>query len=193
VVTGGNSGIGLETCKALAYAGCKVIMGSRNVENGKNVIQTEILLPGHGGYVVPEGENLVSVVALDLENLASVKEFANEVLKEERIDFLIFNAGIMALPQLEYTAAGFEKQIGVNHFGHFYLFKLLREKMVQQPFNCRLIALSSTAHGMAKLDTTDLHFKKHPYAAWGSYGDIFVRGCVFCINILMSYRQFEAC
>jgi NAD(P)-dependent dehydrogenase (short-subunit alcohol dehydrogenase family) len=66
-------------------------------------------------------------------DLKSIKTFADDILStEKRIDGLILNAGIMALAQLEYTESGFEKQIGVNHFGHFYLLKLLEQKILAQ-------------------------------------------------------------
>lgn len=67
---------------------------------------------------------------------------------EERIDFLVCNAGIMALPQREETEDGFEKQIGVNVFGHFYLIQQLLPKMMKQDFDNRVVVLSSTAHSM---------------------------------------------
>ncbi len=129
IVTGGNSGIGLETCKVLAYFGCRVIMCSRSVENGIKVIDSEIKASGVGEYVCEDVSNIV-VKELELEDLTSVKRFADDIIAtEKRIDYLIFNAGIMALPTLEFTKHGFEKQIGVNHFGHFYLFRLLRDKI----------------------------------------------------------------
>ena len=70
---------------------------------------------------------------------------------EERIDFLVCNAGIMALPQREETEDGFEKQIGVNVFGHFYLIQQLLPKMMKQDFDNRVVVLSSTAHSMVWL------------------------------------------
>ena len=86
---------------------------------------------GHGKYLVSNPD--IDVKALDLMDLSSIKAFADEFLASgQRIDGLILNAGIMALAELEYTDAGFEKQIGVNHFGHFYLVQLLEEKILSQ-------------------------------------------------------------
>ena len=170
VVTGGNSGIGLETCKALAYAGCRVIMGSRDVERGRQAIASEVAKAGQGGYTVSNPDSLITVHQLDLEDLKSVKAFSEAVMREPRIDFLVFNAGIMAVNEHQFTSAGFEKQIGTNHFGHFYLFKLLRDKLLQQDFPSRLVCLSSSAHTFAKLDVKDLHFKKQKYSPWIAYG-----------------------
>ena len=99
IVTGANSGIGLETCKVLAYAGCRVIMGSRTVSNGEKAIKEEIQQKGHGGYVVENVGNIV-VRQFDLENLKVIKSFADEILKtESRIDFLICNGAIMMFYQ----------------------------------------------------------------------------------------------
>ena len=112
--------ISLETCKALASAGCKVILCSRSVAAGEAAIREEILQSGHGGYTVDNAQELIVVKALDLESLKSIKAFADEVMKDESlrsINMLVLNAGIMALPTLQRTKdAEFEKQIGVNHF-----------------------------------------------------------------------------
>ena len=82
IVTGGNSGIGLETCKALAYVGARVILCSRSVENGLKAISDEIKLNGHGDYVVEDTSNIV-VKPLDLMDLSSVKDFCVDVIKTE--------------------------------------------------------------------------------------------------------------
>jgi len=127
-----------------------VISGGRSVDAAKKFFK-EADIDGHKNLIVYE---------LDLENLSSIKSFADKCLHESRIDFLILNAGIMALPKLEYTVHGFEKQIGTNHYGHFYLTKLLLDKMKAQTFKSRIIAVSSKAHTRGKVDLTDIHFKK---------------------------------
>ena len=97
----------------------------------------EIKTQGKGGYSVLAPD--VEVQELDLNDLLSVERFANGVLaRQERIDLLINNAGIMALAQQQFTATGFEKQMGVNHFGHFYLTQLLLPKMQAQNFESEL-------------------------------------------------------
>lgn len=180
IVTGGNSGIGLETCKALALAGCKVILCSRSVSAGEKAVKEEISQAGHGNYVADA--SLIKVKALDLQSLQSVKSFADEFLKEEdRLDFLVLNAGIMALPSAEYTEAGFEKQIGVNHFGHFYLTELLLSKMTEDSSSAgRIVSLSSVAHDMGSINCDDLHFKNgRRYAGWGAYGQSKLANILF--------------
>lgn len=104
---------------ALALAGARVILCSRSIAAGEKAIKDEIIVDGEGGYSVLSP--IIVVKQLDLNSLKSVKTLAEDLLlNEERIDFLICNAGIMALPNLEFTEDGFEKQIGVNVFGHFY-------------------------------------------------------------------------
>jgi NAD(P)-dependent dehydrogenase (short-subunit alcohol dehydrogenase family) len=165
-----SSGIGLETCKALASAGCKVILCSRNVKVGNDAVSTEIVQPGLGGYTADS--NLIIVKQLDLNSLKSVKEFADDIIKTEpRIDYLILNAGIMALPRREETENRFEKQIGVNHFGHAYLVSLLDSKLRKQDFESRIVVLSSVAHTVGAIDLDDLHFNKgRKYQPWLAYG-----------------------
>lgn len=170
----------LETCKALAFAGARVVLCSRSVSAGEAAVKDEFTKPGHGGYVV-DPSNVV-VKALDLNSLASVKAFAQDFLKtEQRLDFLVLNAGIMALPNRELTDAGFEKQIGVNHFGHFYLTKLLQEKMMSTPNTAgRIVVLSSVAHNMGNVIVSDLHYTNgRKYAAWEAYGQSKLANLLF--------------
>lgn len=173
VVTGGNSGIGVETVKALAYAGCRVVLASRSVESGESAVEEEVRREGLGGYSVPDAD--VAVKRLDLADLGSIASFANEVVATEaRVDYLVLNAGVMALPELQRTADGFEMQMGVNHFGHALLARLLRPKLEAQEFPSRIVTLASTAHRMASsLDVSDLHYTRSggtKYSAWGAYG-----------------------
>ena len=179
VITGGNSGIGLETCKALSSAGCRVIMGSRSVDAGLLAIKNEIQKPGYGKYVVDDVDN-IAVKQLNLESLASIKKFADEVNEESRIDYLVLNAGVMALANCEFTENDWEKQIGVNHYGHFYLTSLLKEKMASQQHPSRVVVLSSMAHTQGSVDVNDLHFKNgRKYKPWESYGQSKLANILF--------------
>jgi NAD(P)-dependent dehydrogenase (short-subunit alcohol dehydrogenase family) len=170
VITGGNSGIGLETAKALASAGCRVIIGSRSVENGRAAVENEMKASGEGGYVVADTNNVV-VAQLNLESLSSVASFAEIVAKEARIDYLVLNAGVMAIKTAEYTENGWEKQLATNHFGHFYLTSILLEKIKAQSHPSRIVVVSSVAHTRGSVLPTDLHFKNgRKYSAWDAYG-----------------------
>jgi len=169
IVTGGNSGIGTESVKQLVYAGCFVIVGSRSVENGNAALKEAGIDPSK-----------CNVVQLELDDLASVGRFADECSKLERIDFLLANAGIMALPKLEYTKHGFERQVGVNHFGHTQLIRLLLDKMKAQDFPSRIVAVSSMAHAWGDVDVKDLHFRNGR-----KYGMLKAYGQSKAANILM--------
>merc|ERR1712216_1114079 len=178
IVTGANSGIGLETVKALASVGCRVIMACRNVDDGRTKIDKEIAQPGEGGYVVAEPE--IEVRELDLSDLMSVERFARG-MQDEQIDLLVNNAGIMALPSKEVTVQGFEKQIGVNHFGHFHLTNLLLPGMQAQGSPARIVTLSSVAHeSFGEFDVDDLHYSAgRRYSAWGAYGQSKLANLLF--------------
>ena len=178
VITGANSGIGLETVKALASVGCRVIAGVRNVEAGRAAIDSEVAQPGEGGYVVAEPE--IEVRELDLSDLMSVERFARG-MQDEQIDLLVNNAGIMALPSKEVTVQGFEKQIGVNHFGHFHLTNLLLPGMQAQGSPARIVTLSSVAHeSFGEFDVDDLHYSAgRKYSAWGAYGQSKLANLLF--------------
>lgn len=181
VVTGGNSGIGLETVKALASAGCRVVLASRSVEAGMRAIE-EIKSPGVGGYEVVDAD--IDVMELDLADLGSVVTFAENLLaSQQRLDYVVLNAGVMALPSLERTSDGFEMQIGVNHFGHALLARLLRPTIEAQSHPSRIVTLSSTAHNMAQEFRIDnLNFEGNAaskYSPWGAYGNSKLANALF--------------
>lgn len=107
IVTGANSGIGFETAKELAKKGATVVMACRNQAKGEAAVDVIRSEKPAGG---------VQVMALDLSSLASVRTFAAEFsAKFERLDLLINNAGVMALPKRFETEDGFEMQFGTNH------------------------------------------------------------------------------
>ena len=163
-MTGGNSGIGTETVKALLAAGATVVFGSRGVAAGEETIAKELLGPTparSGAYALPTAAaGRDSCLQLDLERLESVRAFAEAAAAGGAIDLLVCNAGIMALPTREVTPHGWEKQIGTNHFGHHFLISLLRDKMVAQGTPARIVLVSSLAHKRGSVEVGDLHFVK---------------------------------
>jgi NAD(P)-dependent dehydrogenase (short-subunit alcohol dehydrogenase family) len=174
VVTGGNSGIGTETVRALALAGADVVLCSRSPELGE-AAAAKIRATGVKGKV--------SVKPLDLADLASVRKFAADVSAElPRLDLLILNAGVMACP-LSRTKQGFEMQIGTNHVGHYALTDKLLPKLRASGTKAspaRIVAVASTAHAMGAIDLEDLSYEHgRKYAAWSAYGQSKLANILF--------------
>ena len=160
VITGGNTGIGLETAVDLAKRNARVILACRSVERGEKAA-VEVRKRSKSDNVV--------FVQLDLASLDSVRRFADTVLQREpRIDVLVNNAGIMALPQRKETKEGFEMQFGVNHLGHFLLTNLLLDRIKEAPAG-RIVNVSSVGHRRGKMDFDDLNSVRS-YSAFGAYG-----------------------
>ena len=156
VVTGANSGLGEVTARELARVGAKVILAVRNTDKG------DAAASGMTGDV--------EVRKLDLQNLASVRDFADGV---GSVDVLVNNAGIMAVPYAQ-TVDGFESQIGTNHLGHFALTNLLLPKITD-----RVVTVSSMMHLIGWISLKDLNWKARPYLAWPAYGQSKLANLLF--------------
>jgi NAD(P)-dependent dehydrogenase (short-subunit alcohol dehydrogenase family) len=166
IVTGANSGLGSITAGELARAGAKTILAVRNTTKGDEAAA------GMTGDV--------EVRKLDLQDLASVRAFAAGV---DRVDVLINNAGIMAVPYAQ-TADGFESQIGTNHLGHFALTNLLLPKITD-----RVVTIASIMHLMGRINLKDLNWKSRPYLAWPAYGQSKLANLLFTKEL---QRRLEA-
>ncbi|EPS67753.1 hypothetical protein M569_07022, partial [Genlisea aurea] len=141
IITGGSSGIGLETARVLALRNARVVIGARNVEAANDAKRQ--IMESNGGA-------RVDVLRLDLNSLKSIKAFADEFLALDLpLHILINNAGIMFCP-FALSEDGIETQFATNHLGHFYLTNLLLEKMKDTVRNSgvegRIVNLSSVAH-----------------------------------------------
>ncbi|MFF4346584.1 oxidoreductase [Streptomyces sp. NPDC001530] len=159
VVTGANSGLGYVTARELARKGARVVLACRSEVRGA---EAEDRLVAE----VPGAD--VEFVRLDLGQLDSVREFTAVYGRAyERLDLLVNNAGVMALPHGR-TADGFETQFGVNHLGHFALTGLLMPSLLSTP-GARVVTLSSMVHAMANIDIDDLNSEHHPYRRWIAY------------------------
>lgn len=159
IVTGANSGLGYFTAKGLAEKGCKVIMACRNTEKGERA-RSSLMKTTPGADL--------HVMQLDLAELASVRNFASEFASQyEKLDLLINNAGLMAIPRRE-TADGFEMQFGVNHLGHFALTGLLFG-LLKSTGGSRIVTVSSMAHNMGNIRFDDINWEKG-YNKWKAYG-----------------------
>ncbi|WP_110654331.1 oxidoreductase [Salinicola halimionae] len=165
IVTGATAGLGLETAKGLATKGYRVIVAARNAEKAK--------LACHAIRAHQPGAD-VHFELLDLDSLESVRQFAARLQERETsLQRLINNAGIMALPRLELTQDGFERQFGVNYLGHFLLTSLLLPLLVaaassKPESSPRVVQLSSLAHRSGKIDFGDLDSGKQ-YDPWRAY------------------------
>ncbi|MEV6136007.1 oxidoreductase [Nocardia sp. NPDC051990] len=160
IVTGANSGLGAAAVRALAGAGAQLILACRNVAKGEKV----------AGEIGARAE----VRELDLADLASVRAFADAV---DRVDVLINNAGVMALPE-QRTVDGFEMQIGTNHLGHFALTGLLLDKISD-----RVVTVSSSAHRMGKIDLDDLNWERRKYQRWAAYSQAKLANLMFAYEL----------
>ena len=160
VVTGGSSGIGVETARALASTGAEVTLAVRNVEAGRKV--------AHGiAQKLPAGAAPVQVGQLDLADPASVAGFVRAW--SGPLHILVNNAGVMALPKLTRTPAGYEMQFATNHLGHFALTTGLHQWLVAAD-GARVVAVSSIGHLYGPVVFEDLHYRFRPYDQWTSYG-----------------------
>lgn len=159
-ITGGNSGLGQETGRAMAAKGAHVILAGR--DQGKLDAAVETILADH-----PDA-NLETIIC-DLTSLESIKQAGAEANERfDKIDLLINNAGVMACPQMQ-TQDGFEMQFGTNHLGHFALTKHLMP-LVEAGSNKRIVNLSSRGHHMSPTSLDDPNFENGDYHPWASYG-----------------------
>ncbi len=179
IVTGANSGIGYETARALAEKGATVIMACRNIAKG-NVAAQRLREDNPDGSIIE--------MCVDLADLASIRAFTTAFKQQyTRLDLLIDNAGVMALPDLQKTPDGFEKQFGTNHLGHFALTGLLLDRLLQT-LKSRVVVISSTMHRRGNINFDDLQSKRS-YSATGAYGQSKLANLLFTYEL---QRRFEA-
>lgn len=172
VVTGANSGIGLDAARMLAGKGATVILACRTASKAEAALhQIRAVHPNADLHFLP----------LDLSSLSSVRAFATTFEGNfPRLDLLINNAGIMAIPRT-LTADGFEMQIGTNHFGHFALTGLLLPAL-RRGTAARIVNVASNAHGFGKMHFDDLAGEKH-YSRWGRYGQSKLANLLFTYEL----------
>lgn len=168
LVTGANSGLGLETSKFLANHGATVIMACRNLEKAERAA-AEV---GHDA----------EVIELDLSSLASVADAAKQLCDSSgRLDILINNAGLMAIDQSK-TDDGFESQLGVNHLGHFAFTAQLAPLILETP-RSRIVNVSSIGHRLGALRADDLMFDRRRYDRWRPYFQSKLANLLFTLEL----------
>lgn len=161
VITGANAGLGIETAKAMAAKGARIIMACRNAEKAQAAASSiRAFAPN----------TAVDIRAIDLGDLSSVTRFCDEILATEtRIDYLINNAGLMSGVRAE-TKDGFELQFGTNHLGHFAMNARLLPLV--ETAGGRIIGLGSQAHRMAKnFRVGDVNWQKRKFDMMLSYAE----------------------
>jgi NAD(P)-dependent dehydrogenase (short-subunit alcohol dehydrogenase family) len=159
LVTGANSGIGWQAARELARHGAEVLLGVRDTTKGE---AARSRIAGE----LPQAK--VAVVPLDMASLASIRGFAGEYLASgAKLDVLVNNAGVMALPKREQTADGFERQFGTNHLGHFALTGLLMPALLRAPAP-RVVTVASLAHRNGTMAWDNLQAERS-YTPWGAY------------------------
>ena len=167
IVTGGYSGIGLETTRILTAAGATVIVPARTPD--KALANLAALAR-------------VETCALDLLDPASIDAFASHYLKSGRpLDLLIHSAGVMATP-LTRDGRGYETQFATNHLGHFQLALRLLPALARAE-GARVVALSSRGHRYAAVDFEDPNFQGRPYDKWQAYGQSKTANALFALGL----------
>ena len=165
IVTGGASGIGIETARALAGPGAEVTIAVRDVDAGERVA-ADI-----------DGE--VRVAPLELTDLESVR--LRRVLGGP-LDVLINNAGVMAIEQLELTESGLEKQFATNHVGQFALAVGLHDALAAAENGARIVSVSSRGHLASPVVFEDINFEDREYTPFGAYGQSKTANVLFAVG-----------
>src|SRR3954468_2510769 len=168
IVTGGYSGLGLETVKALTGAGAHVVVPARRPEQAKETVA---------------GVENVEVDELDLSDLESVHAFAERFLASDRsVDILINNAAVMACPEARVGPNNWELQFATNHLGHYVLANLLWPALARDG-GARVVALTSTGHKITGIRFDDINFETTPYEKWLAYGQAKTADALFAVQL----------
>ncbi|MDJ0641891.1 MAG: SDR family NAD(P)-dependent oxidoreductase [Erythrobacter sp.] len=172
-VTGGNSGLGAETGRAMAAKGAHVVLAGRSQEK---------LDEAAAAISADHPDARVETIICDLSSLDGVRACGKEANRcLSKIDVLINNAGVMACP-LSKTADGFEMQFGTNHLGHFTLTKHLMP-LIEAGSDKRIVNLSSRGHFIAPANLDDPNFEDAAYDPWLSYGQSKTANVLFSVGL----------
>jgi len=177
-VTGGNSGLGFESCRVFAKHGAKVLLGARSITRGEQAIHK----------IRSEFRDAdVSLIEIDLSSKQSIKAAAQTIKQfYSHIDILMNNAGVMVTPYKK-TEDGIEQQQGINHFGHFYLTYLLFD-LLKKSQSARIVNISSMAHRIGTMNYDDLLFEKK-YSKIKAYGRSKLENLLFTQGL---YRRLQS-
>ncbi|CRG83324.1 hypothetical protein PISL3812_00675 [Talaromyces islandicus] len=172
VITGVSSGLGVEVARALATTGMRLFLTARDVTKAKQVL----------GDRLQTAE--VEYIQMDQASLQSVREAAKAITsRTNTINILINNAGIMAVPELELNADGYEIQFTINHLSHFLFFQLLKPALLAAATDdcpSRVVMVSASAHRIRGIHPQNYHFQNGGYEPWVAYAQSK------CANIYMA-------
>jgi NAD(P)-dependent dehydrogenase (short-subunit alcohol dehydrogenase family) len=169
IVTGSSSGIGIETARALAGAGAEITLAVRDTDAGERTA---------ADITATTGNTAVHVGRLDLADPASVAAFVREWSGPLH---LLINNAVMALPQLQLSAKGWEMQFATNHLGHFALALGLHDALAEAA-NARIVSLSSRAHLRSPVVFDDINFSSRPYDPGVAYGQSKTANVLFAVE-----------
>ncbi len=176
VVTGGASGIGIETARALAGAGAEVTLAVRDLDAGERTAND---------IIATTGSKQVLVAPLDLTDRASVAAFT--AAWDGPLHILVNNAGVMASPETR-TPEGWELQFATNHLGHFALATGLHRALAAAG-GARVVSVSSSAHLRSPVVFEDIHFRERAYEPWSAYGQSKTANVLFGVE---ATRRWES-
>ncbi|MGW1546860.1 SDR family NAD(P)-dependent oxidoreductase [Streptomyces sp. NPDC002346] len=177
IVTGATSGIGVETARALALAGARVVLAARRAGAAAEIAAR---------LREQTGNDLIEARGLDLADPRSVRRFTDAWTGPVHI--LVNNAGIMALPELARTPYGWEQQLNTNFLGHFALVHGL-EAALAEASGSRVVCLSSAAHLRSPVVFDDLHFRFRPYDPWLSYAQSKTADVLLAVGITCRWSE----
>lgn len=177
VITGGASGIGIETARAFANIGAHVTLAVRNLAAAE---------PVAAELRESTGNQNISLGRVDLADLASIAEFAEQW--RGPLHVLVNNAGIMALPDLQRTPEGWEMQFATNYLGHFALATALHGALAEAG-NARIVSVSSSGHLFSPVLFDDPHFNFIPYDSLIAYGQSKTASALFAVAATKRWAQ----
>jgi NAD(P)-dependent dehydrogenase (short-subunit alcohol dehydrogenase family) len=181
IVTGGSSGIGVETARALASAGADVTLAVRDTDAGQRTA---------ADVTASTGNEAVHVSRLDLADQASVTAFV--AAWDAPLHILVNNAGVMALPELHLTPGGWELQFATNHLGHFALAHGLHAALAASG-EARIVSLSSRGHLRSRVVFDDINFSDRPYDPWLAYGQSKTANVLFAVGVTQRWAGEGIC
>ena len=173
IVTGGYSGLGLETTKALVSAGARVIIPARSHEKAVKALKDL---------------NGVEIESIELSDPGSINAFADRFLASDRpLHILVNDAGIMAAP-LQHDRRGYESHFSINHLGHFQLTVRLLPAL-RRAKGARVVSVSSWGHRFSPLHFEDPNFEHRKYDRWAAYGQSKTANILFIVELDKRYAK----